>query len=62
MSRPDDSITGYVGHMVPLVTVKLIPCESYRQPGKQLGGAEEVLTTCTLRCGFLSTASQASGN
>lgn len=46
MSRPDDSITEYVGHMVPLVTVKLIPCESCRQPGKHLGGAQEVVANC----------------
>lgn len=49
MSRPDDSITGYVGHMVPLVTVKLIPFESQRQHGKLLGGAQEVLPKVGLR-------------
>lgn len=62
MSGPGDSITGYVGHMVPVVTVKLIPCESFRQPGELLGGAQEVLANCTHRLGFLCTASRASGN
>lgn len=60
-NRPVDSITGYAGHMVPLVTVKLIPCESYRQAGKLLGGAQEVLANCTHRFGHLNTSLQASG-
>lgn len=60
-NRPVDSITGYAGHMVPLVTVKLIPCESYRQAGKLLGGAREVLANCTHRFGHLNTSLQASG-
>lgn len=53
ISRLDDSITGYVGHMVPPVTVKLISCESYQQRGKWLGGAQKVLTNCTYWVGFL---------
>lgn len=60
-NRPVDSITGYAGHMVPLVTVKLIPCESYRQAGKLLGGAREVLANCTHRFGHLNASLQASG-
>lgn len=47
MSRLNNSISGYVGHMVPPVTVKLIPGESYQQPGEQLGGGQEVLTNFT---------------
>lgn len=38
MSRLEDSILGYVGHMVTLVTVKLLPCES---------GRLEVVRRCT---------------
>lgn len=61
MSRLDDSITGYVGHMVPVVTVKLIPCESSRQPGKLLGGAQEVPANCTHRLFFTASGNDRPG-
>lgn len=41
--------------MVPQVTVKLIPGESYQQPGEQLGGGQEVLANFTY---WICTTSQ----
>lgn len=54
MSKLDDSITGFVGHMVPPVRVKLIPCESYLQPGKKLGGAQKCRPTVRTYSAFFA--------